>query len=181
MGDGGPLCNLYPVQAPASQPSTSPSHEWNEKGSRAPHDRRQIPHPAISFEDASSGYDNKKAADPITWGCPSLESLLNSLDVVFRSDRLGHLHHARPPASFGAWMSLRAYLGQYLLVRLVNELKGARETRALFRRLPGGSQTRRSNCAWAGLVVVSASSETYTATTLSCRLFANCFFISCRR
>ncbi len=123
----------------------------------------------------------KRLLTPITWGCPSLESLLNSLDVVFRSDRLGHLHHARPPASFGAWMSLRAYLGQYLLVRLVNELKGARETRALFRRLPGGSQTRRSNCAWAGLVVVSASSETYTATTLSCRLFANCFFISCRR
>jgi hypothetical protein len=49
------------------------------KGKPSSHDRRQIPHSASSFEDASLGYDNEKTADSITWAVTSLKVLLNNL------------------------------------------------------------------------------------------------------
>lgn len=61
---------VYPVIfPPASQPSRSPQTfgNVNKRGSRTPHVRRQIAHPASSFEDTALSYHDRETADIITW------------------------------------------------------------------------------------------------------------------
>ncbi|GAW26914.1 hypothetical protein SAMD00023353_5600030 [Rosellinia necatrix] len=110
---GGPLTSGALSKPPASQPSTSePFVSETKREAELPTTRRQIPHPARSFEDAGSGYRTKTAADAITWAFPNPGRWpLSNLDVLFLAER--PCDTCAIPAPFGGvpWIVPRVYGG----------------------------------------------------------------------